>query len=97
MKASLFAIVPMLLLGASAKHPPVHGPKPPIDACCCCDISINAISCDSAIPASDCICAAVVCPIGAPTIWHGAPPTPRPTSSDAPTKEFYPVPGEPTA
>ncbi|GFP52178.1 hypothetical protein TASIC1_0001033000 [Trichoderma asperellum] len=96
MKAAVFAIVPMLLLGASAYRPPVHGPKPPVeDACCCCDISINSISCDRDIPASDCICAAVVCPPGAPTVWHGEPPAPRPT---APTKQFfYPVPGEPTA
>lgn len=93
MKASFFAIVPMLLLGASAHRPPVHGPRPE-DACCCCDISKGEISCDRSIPSSDCFCAAVVCPAGAPTVYVGEPPAPRPT---APTQQFYPVPGEPTA
>lgn len=94
MKTFSLAVVSMLLLGASARRPPAHGPKPPYqDACCCCDISVNSISCDRNITASDCICAAVVCPPGAPTIWHGEP-APRPT---APTREFYPVPDEPTA
>lgn len=88
MKSFSLAVVSMLLLGASAFRPPVRGPKPPIDACCCCDISVNAISCDRNITASDCFCAAVVCPPGAPTIWVGEA-APRPT---APTQEFYPVP-----
>ncbi|UKZ77836.1 hypothetical protein TrVFT333_005562 [Trichoderma virens FT-333] len=39
--------------------------------------ALNRIDCDRSIPASDCFCAQVVCPAGAPTFWHG---TPTPTS-----------------
>ncbi|KAH6610767.1 hypothetical protein Trco_000787 [Trichoderma cornu-damae] len=86
MKAPSLAVLPLLLLGASAvKPPPVHGPPPIYSGCCCCDISVNQISCDRSIPASDCICAAVVCPSGAPTVWHGEPPLPRPTPTPTPS------------
>ncbi|KAM0245157.1 hypothetical protein ACHAQJ_010638 [Trichoderma viride] len=96
MKTFSSAVVPMLLLlGASALKPPVHVPPPvhgppvslppPIDnGCCCCDISIRKISCDRSIPASDCFCAEVICPAGAPTVWIGVPPAPRPTAAYTP-------------
>ncbi|KAF7543116.1 hypothetical protein G7Z17_g11007 [Cylindrodendrum hubeiense] len=36
------------------------------DACCCCDISESTVVCQEK---SNCICAAVVCPKEAPTVW----------------------------
>ncbi|KAL7785530.1 hypothetical protein V8C37DRAFT_317634 [Trichoderma ceciliae] len=87
MKAFSLAALPMLLLGATAIRPPVHPPA--INkGCCCCDISIPAISCDRSIPPDECLCAAVVCPREAPTVWHGVPPPPRPT----PTTTVEPAP-----
>ncbi len=37
--------------------------------CCCCDISINAISCQIKVAEAGCYCQAVVCPADAPTVW----------------------------
>ncbi|KAJ6446605.1 C2H2 finger domain-containingprotein [Purpureocillium lavendulum] len=46
---------------------------PSIDACCCCDIGRNVISCDSSIKKAECMCAQVVCPANAPTVFDGPP------------------------
>ncbi|KAL7950396.1 hypothetical protein V8C42DRAFT_359405 [Trichoderma barbatum] len=76
MKTLSFAAISALVLGASALVPPAHPPINP--GCCCCDISKGRIDCDRSIPASDCFCAAVVCPAHAPTFWHGTPPQATP-------------------
>ncbi|VUC38093.1 unnamed protein product [Clonostachys rosea] len=53
--------------------------------CCCCDISIPAISCRLRPEKDGCMCAMVMCPPESPTIWSGsttsrtATPTPTPT------------------
>ncbi|KAL6810899.1 hypothetical protein GGI42DRAFT_349866 [Trichoderma sp. SZMC 28013] len=83
MKTLSFAVLSALVLGASALVPPAH---PPADSgCCCCDINKNRIDCDRSIPASECICAQVVCPAGAPTFWHGTPPKATPPPAPLPT------------
>lgn len=84
MKTLSFALISALLLGASAIMPPVRGPPPVDSGCCCCDTSINKISCDRSIPADECVCAQVICPANAPTVWHGVPPPPKPTPPPAP-------------
>lgn len=76
----------------------LHKPNP-TDACCCCDMSQNAISCTNDIAASDCVCAAVVCPAGAPTVWadgsKSATPTPTAVvTTTTTTKPKYPDPTE---
>ncbi|TFB06436.1 hypothetical protein CCMA1212_002127 [Trichoderma ghanense] len=88
MKTPSFALVSALLLGASALTLPT---QPAADSgCCCCDISKGQIDCDRSIPASECVCAQVICPANAPTVWHGTPPpvtgppTFRPTPAPAP-------------
>lgn len=49
--------------------------------CCCCDPSIPATVCERRTAPEDCICLAVVCPEGAPTLRAGDPfPTPTPAS-----------------
>ncbi|PTB64264.1 hypothetical protein BBK36DRAFT_1086954, partial [Trichoderma citrinoviride] len=102
-----FAVVSALLLGVSALRLP-----PPADSgCCCCDISKGRIDCDLSIPSSECICAQVICPANAPTVWHGQPPAvtpaitpptasgpitaPSPPLSPRPKPKPKPVPGPP--
>ncbi|UNI14081.1 hypothetical protein JDV02_000754 [Purpureocillium takamizusanense] len=46
---------------------------PSVDACCCCDISRNVISCTRSIKKAECVCAAVVCPPNAQTVFDDAP------------------------
>lgn len=61
-------------LSSVAAQPPRDSPA---DACCCCDISSNVISCDRSILKKDCVCAAVACAANAPTVYTDsqAPPT----------------------
>jgi hypothetical protein len=54
-----------------------QGPAP--NACCCCDISKNVISCNRNILKEDCMCAAVVCPANARTIYNDGMPPPTQT------------------
>lgn len=56
------------------------------DACCCCDIRQNAISCNTSISASECFCADVACPADATTVWRSeaAAPTPLPPVTTPP-------------
>ncbi|KAL6859631.1 hypothetical protein J3F83DRAFT_316764 [Trichoderma novae-zelandiae] len=98
MKAPSFAVVSALLLGASALTVPA---QPSADSgCCCCDISKGRIDCDRSIPASECICAQVICPANAPTVWHGTPPritapptlVPSPAPAPAPSPKPKPKP-----
>ncbi|QPC74222.1 hypothetical protein HYE68_004974 [Fusarium pseudograminearum] len=50
--------------------------------CCCCDISQPAIVCEKNVKPEDCICAAVMCPVNAPTYW---PATATATATSTPT------------
>ncbi|KAK4092599.1 hypothetical protein Purlil1_3220 [Purpureocillium lilacinum] len=61
---------------------------PAADACCCCDISRNVISCTRSIKKSECMCAAVACPPNAPTVFDDAPPATR--QERAPSGPFIP-------
>lgn len=66
MKAQFLVSLSILVLGAAAiaaKHPK------DTEHCCCCDISRGAIACNLSIKKSDCVCAAVVCPADAPTVY----------------------------
>lgn len=53
-------------------------------ACCCCDISKPAISCKMQAASEGCICALVVCPPEAPTVWPGGVPTPTTSPATSP-------------
>ncbi|KAH8738005.1 hypothetical protein BGZ61DRAFT_439413 [Ilyonectria robusta] len=54
--------------------------------CCCCDPSIPATVCDFRASPEDCVCLAVECPEGAPTIRSGDPlPTKTPVHTPTPT------------
>lgn len=44
--------------------------------CCCCDISVPAVSCKMQADSEGCICAMVVCPTNAPTVWPEGMPAP---------------------
>ena len=70
-----FAIIALAVASAAAALPQNNG-------CCCCDISRNVISCDAAILASECVCAEVVCPKGAPTVYTGIQATPPAQAPD---------------
>lgn len=69
-------------------------PDSPPDACCCCDISRNVISCNRSIMKQDCVCAAVVCPANAPTVYVDGPPAPtsKPTKPKTPPVKQTPAP-----
>ncbi|KAL4726284.1 hypothetical protein ACLX1H_006964 [Fusarium chlamydosporum] len=54
--------------------------------CCCCDISQPAYICKKDVKPEDCICAAVMCPVGASTYWP-ATATATPTSAATSTSE----------
>ncbi|KAI1052442.1 hypothetical protein LB507_007809 [Fusarium sp. FIESC RH6] len=56
--------------------------------CCCCDISQPAFVCEKDVKPQDCICAAVVCPAGAPTYW---PATATPTKTATSTATSAPT------
>ncbi|KHN99606.1 uncharacterized protein MAM_02459 [Metarhizium album ARSEF 1941] len=64
----------LVFVSSAAAQPPRDSPA---DACCCCDIRSNQISCDRSVSKQDCACAAVVCPANAPTVYRNgrAPPT----------------------
>ncbi|CAJ0553455.1 Ff.00g119670.m01.CDS01 [Fusarium sp. VM40] len=74
-----FFAVAALFLGSVALAAPSTGKT---KDCCCCDISQPAIVCKKNVKTEDCICAAVVCPVNAPTYW---PATARPTATSVPT------------
>lgn len=57
--------------------------------CCCCDSSLNRIACDYSLLASECVCAAVVCPQGAPTVYINGP---TPTATTTPEATILPIP-----
>ncbi|KAM5351312.1 hypothetical protein ACJ41O_004035 [Fusarium nematophilum] len=58
-----FYTIAALLLGGTTLAAPAHDKR---DTCCCCDISEPAIVCRES---DECMCPAVMCPSGAPTIW----------------------------
>lgn len=75
-----FITVILATLLGSAFAAPATPATPNDEGCCCCDISAEVIRCTDKIEASNCICAAVVCPPTAPTIWDVGPiPYPTPT------------------
>ncbi|KAM4057056.1 hypothetical protein HRG_003906 [Hirsutella rhossiliensis] len=55
------------LLGATTAAALPAGPSTD-NACCCCDVSREAIACTHTISKADCFCTAVVCPKNAPII-----------------------------
>ncbi|KAF4447257.1 hypothetical protein F53441_9182 [Fusarium austroafricanum] len=70
-----FAVAALLLSSVALAAPAEEKPK---DTCCCCDISKPAIACFKDVKPEDCICAAVMCPKDAPTVWPKS--TPLPTA-----------------
>ncbi|KAG5951549.1 hypothetical protein E4U53_002836 [Claviceps sorghi] len=82
--ASLFCLASVALAYSA--------PGKAVDACCCCDIRRNVISCTRAIPKRDCVCAAVACPPNAKTVWDNHK-HPRTTLEDSKTTSL-PVEGE---
>ncbi|KAK2592900.1 hypothetical protein QQS21_009395 [Conoideocrella luteorostrata] len=44
------------------------------NACCCCDLRIQAISCSRTLKKNECMCAAVQCPKNAPVVWEDGTP-----------------------
>ncbi|CAH0016506.1 unnamed protein product [Clonostachys rhizophaga] len=68
---------------SKAELTPADDQKP----CCCCDISIPAISCRLRPEKDGCMCAMVVCPPESPTIWPGSTTSPTATPTPTPTDE----------
>ncbi|KOS18763.1 hypothetical protein ESCO_000203 [Escovopsis weberi] len=90
---ALSSILLLLLARGAVASPP--GPRD-VDACCCCVPGKNVISCTNAIKAKDCVCLAVVCPKGAPTIWE-KPKRPQATSTVTLAPDMGLGPAEPAA
>ena len=63
MKAQFLVTLSILVLGTVANHPK------DTEHCCCCDIKRGVIACNLSIKKCDCVCAAVVCPDDAPTVY----------------------------
>ncbi|KAJ4268721.1 hypothetical protein NW762_002789 [Fusarium torreyae] len=78
-----FFTVAALLFSSVALAAPAQD-KPIDTACCCCDSSQSAIVCREDIKAEDCMCAAVMCPANAPTVWSAS--TSAPTAAAAAVK-----------
>ncbi|CEI38739.1 hypothetical protein FVEN_g4715 [Fusarium venenatum] len=73
-----FAAAALLLSSVALAAPAQEQTKD----CCCCDISQPAFVCEKNVKPEDCICAAVMCPVNAPTYW---PATATATATATPT------------
>lgn len=56
--------------------------------CCCCNPKTQAIECSWKQSPEDCICLAIACPTGAPTVWpEGTTQTPTATATSVPPNQ----------
>lgn len=87
---AILARIGAVLVGLGAVAQAV--PDSTSNACCCCDVRHQVISCTLAIPKSECFCVAAICPADAPTVFvdaptptdHTSPPTHSPDYTTAP-------------